>query len=132
LRADGRLGPGLQPSAIVCDGPGPACGLTNLPGQFAGRGLPIDTLTHALTNWIDGHLQVRDRTGLTGRFDIDLRWSPTQPDIRLPDGAAAPPLDPDGPPLVTAIRDQLGLTLVLVKEALAVLVIDSAAKPAAD
>ena len=71
---------------------------------------------------------VIDRTGLTGTFDLDLTWTPDQ----LPPGPAppgAPPIDPNGPSLFTAMQEQLGLKLQSGKAPVPVLIIDRAEKP---
>jgi uncharacterized protein (TIGR03435 family) len=55
---------------------------------------------------------VIDKTGITGKFDIHLRFSP--------DNAT----DPNDPTVFTAIQEQLGLKLVPAKGPIEVLVID--------
>ena len=69
---------------------------------------------------------VLNQTGLSGRYDLSLRWTP--------DGAAASyPPSPDAPPgIFTAIQEQLGLKLESKKGAVPVLVIDSVAMPSAN
>ena len=64
-----------------------------------------------------------DRTGLTGRYTLDLDYLFT--------GAATPP-EFAGPSLPTAIKEQWGLRLVPDKGRLKLLVIDSAQPPAAN
>lgn len=61
----------------------------------------------------------RGQTGLTGKYDITLKWTPAdaQP------GADAPP------DLYTAIQEQLGLKLVATKAMDKVLVIDQVERP---
>lgn len=61
-----------------------------------------------------------DRTGLTGRYDFALEWTP--------EDLAANGANP-GPSLFTAIQEQLGLKLERVKGPADVLVVDSVAKP---
>jgi uncharacterized protein (TIGR03435 family) len=69
---------------------------------------------------------VLNRTGLTGRYDLTLRWTPDD---------APPPLlngepDPNAPPgLFTAIQEQLGLKLESGKGPVSVLVIDRIERP---
>lgn len=64
-----------------------------------------------------------DQTGLKGRYDFQLKW--------LTDDAHA--MDPDAPPgLFTAIQEQLGLKLELVKAKADVLVIDQLEPPGAN
>ncbi len=65
-------------------------------------------------------LPVVDRTGIPGVYDITLK------------GAASALLQPDGPSLLTLIREQLGLSLVSAKGPVEVLVIDRAEEPAAN
>jgi len=74
---------------------------------------------------------VVDQTGITGRFDFTLKWTPdesqfTNLGIKIP-----PPSDkPDAPPnLFTAIQEQLGLKLDPTKAPVDVLVIDHVEKP---
>ena len=63
---------------------------------------------------------VVDQTGLAGRFDFVLKWTP--------DGAETS--DPNAPPeLFTAIQEQLGLKLEPVKAPVDVLVIDHVERP---
>jgi uncharacterized protein (TIGR03435 family) len=63
---------------------------------------------------------VSDGTGLTGTFDIDLRWS----------GDVAP--TDDLPSLVTALQDQLGLKLERRRVTQEVVVIDRLERPSPD
>ena len=66
---------------------------------------------------------VVNQTGLSGRFDLNLRWTPD-------DAAASAPSSPDVPPdIFTAIQEQLGLKLESTKAPVPVLVIDSVEKP---
>ena len=56
---------------------------------------------------------VRDRTGLTGLFDVDLLWTPEESFIGPPPPGAPefpPGYDPNGPPLTTAIQEQWALS----------------------
>jgi uncharacterized protein (TIGR03435 family) len=74
---------------------------------------------------------VVDQTGLEGRFDFQLKWTPDETQfgglgIKVPpptDDAAAPP------DLFTAMQDQLGLKLQATKAAVDVIVIDRVSKP---
>jgi uncharacterized protein (TIGR03435 family) len=64
-------------------------------------------------------LPVVDRTGLTGYYDLVLKWTPEEA------SADATP----GPSIFTAIQDTLGLKLVAGKEPMDVLLIDHVEKP---
>ena len=61
-----------------------------------------------------------DETGLTGRYDFILRWTP--------DGVPAADLNP-APGKFTAVQEQLGLKLEPVKGPADVLVVDHCEKP---
>jgi len=65
-----------------------------------------------------GYGPVRDATGLTGKYDIDLTWTPDKPfeprTVEASAAAAAPPVadvPAVEPNLFTAVRDSLGLKL---------------------
>jgi uncharacterized protein (TIGR03435 family) len=73
---------------------------------------------------------VVDRTGLTGRYDFTLDWTPDKSQFRSwgatiphPNGATAPP------PLSAAIQGQLGLKLDSTMASVEVFVIDHVEKP---
>ncbi|MDQ6676315.1 MAG: TIGR03435 family protein, partial [Acidobacteriota bacterium] len=75
---------------------------------------------------------VVDRTGLQGRFDLKLDWTPEPPPIAAAPGAqpvAPNPLDLSGPTIFTAVQQQLGLKLEARKAPVPVLVIEHAEKP---
>ena len=94
----------------------------------------------------DAGRPVFDETGLTGPFDIELAWTPDAyrgyvgpPSSPLPPpppgsdfdlkGRVLRPIDPDGPALTTALRDQLGLRLESRTEPVSVLVVDAVRPP---
>jgi uncharacterized protein (TIGR03435 family) len=74
---------------------------------------------------------VVDQTGLTGRYDFALTWTPDQSQFfqmgtRIP----APKDEPNAPPgLYTAIQEQLGLKLQATKASADVMVIDRLERP---
>ena len=72
---------------------------------------------------------VVNKTGLTGRYDLTLRWTPDDATTPLLNGEP----DPNAPPgLFTAIQDQLGLKLESGKGPVPVLVIDHIEPPSAN
>jgi uncharacterized protein (TIGR03435 family) len=150
-RPDGRLGPGLTQSTADCEavqaarkkaagsgappppsapkpGAKPECGMLstsmNCVQRIATGGLPIGALTTPLQATVGR--PVVDRTGLTGRWDVELQF------------ACAAALQvatdrPDAPVSVfTAAQEQLGLRLEPRRERMDVLVIDSATMPSPD
>jgi uncharacterized protein (TIGR03435 family) len=145
-RSDGRLGSGLRRRTIDCEAPRPSpvprpssarrvpprfepleppecqwsSTAVNGVNYFAGRGELLSRLV--------AHLQVNvdraivDRTGLTGRFDFDLEHA-------LLEGPSTTEQPGGAPPILTAIREQLGLRLESRKERMAVLVVDHVEMP---
>ena len=82
----------------------------------------ISDLALQLTFYVDR--PVVDQTGLTGRYDFQLRW--TNDDAHTPTDGAAAPL------LFTAIQEQLGLKIDAVKAPTQVLVVDALGRPTAN
>jgi uncharacterized protein (TIGR03435 family) len=73
---------------------------------------------------------VLDQTGLSGKWDFTLTWTPDASQFIGLGGGTAPAPDPDAPPdLFTAIQQQLGLKLESTKAPAEVFVIDRVAKP---
>ena len=73
---------------------------------------------------------VIDRTGLSGRFDFKLDWTPDE--FQAPGlGVRTPASDSDTafPNLFTAVRDQLGLKLESTKGAVEIFIIDYVQRP---
>ena len=136
-RGDGRLGPQLKPSAVDCSGalrgapppppaapsPRPTCGIRISGATLIAGGTTLAQLASNLSNALGR--TVVDRTSLTGGYDIDLSFTPDQT-MMPPD---APPINPGGPSIFTAITEQLGLKLESTKGPVQVIVIDSAEKP---
>ncbi len=73
---------------------------------------------------------VIDQTGLTGKWDFTLTWTPDATQFVGLGGGAPTATDPDGPPdLFTAIQQQLGLKLESTKAPADVFVVDRVEKP---
>ncbi len=69
---------------------------------------------------------VLDKTGLSGKFDFVLEWTPQNEVSSNPN--VAPP-DPNGPIFLEALKDQLGLKLVPQTGSVDVLIIDHIEEP---
>lgn len=69
---------------------------------------------------------VVNRTELTGRFDVHLRWSDQA--AVAPD-SAPPPAEPNAPSIFTAVQEQLGLRLEPGRAPLDQFVIDRVERP---
>ncbi|HEY4088542.1 MAG TPA: TIGR03435 family protein [Bryobacteraceae bacterium] len=76
---------------------------------------------------------VVDRTDLSGKYDIHLKWTPDAV-ISPPSesGAVPAPMDSSGPSLLTAIQEQLGLRLRSIRGPSGFLVVDRMEKPSAN
>lgn len=74
-----------------------------------------------------------DKTGLTGKYDFTLEWTPEGPAAAPPPAAgspsAAPSPDQSGPDIFTAIQEQMGLKLESTKGPVDVIIIDHIEKP---
>lgn len=122
--AVGRGGPGRGQAPLG------GCGMMLAPGRIEGNGQPVTQLSNFLSNQVGR--PVIDRTGLTGGFDFVLSWTPDGPGrgaLAPPPGIQLPPIDPNGPPLVTALQEQLGLKLESSRGPVEVLVIDGVQPP---
>jgi len=167
-RSDKRLGPDIRPSKSDCSNadelnakraeaiargdlsavmprPGEVmpCAISPSmaggPGNIGlhGDGQELKTLTDLLTG-MTGRV-VRDKTGLTGRFDFDMKLDmqllmamASQAGINVPAAAAANLPQSDGSSLMTTLQEQLGLKLESARGPVDVLVIDSAEMPTGD
>ena len=119
---------GFSRSADASDKSG-ACGvLPGGAGRIVARG--IDMLGFAELMSTNPRRPVLDRTGLAGRFDIDFTYTPEAFSAaalaQRPGGTVPPGVDPNGPPLATALAEQLGLKLEPIKAPVEVLVITHA------
>ena len=99
-------------------------------GRISARGMVLSDLTTMLSRLPAVRRRVLDRTGLTGKFDYDVEWTPTV----APTGVVVPIDQPagTGPSIFVALQEQLGLKLEPGKETLPVLVIDSVNQPSQD
>jgi uncharacterized protein (TIGR03435 family) len=77
---------------------------------------------------------VLDQTGLEGRWDFLLKWTPDESQFTALGYKIPPPTDnPNAPPgLFAAIQEQLGLKLEAVKAQADVLVVDKVERPSAN
>jgi uncharacterized protein (TIGR03435 family) len=78
------------------------------------------------------HRPIVDRTGLTGRFDIDLTYLPELENINGRPASDSPflPAQVTGAPSVfTAVQEQLGLKLEAARGPVEVMVIDRIERP---
>jgi uncharacterized protein (TIGR03435 family) len=104
-------------------------------GHLTLQGYPISFLSLLLAERLDR--TVLDQTGLKGKYDIALKWTPDENLAATPSGpaggnpgadAAAQP-DSSGPSIFTAIQEQLGLKLESTKGPVEIIVIDHIERP---
>jgi uncharacterized protein (TIGR03435 family) len=127
-RADRRLGPQLTASTVECaavaQDPAKRCGVTSpQPGQVAVRSVTMQQIASFLQLSPAVGRIVHDETGLSGKFDAKIEFTP--PMILGPGGAVANPAAETGVPLPVALQDQLGLKLDPRKAPVDVLVVKS-------
>ena len=143
MSSDGSLGAHLRHSVVTCGAPRVGipepgeqspCGI--LPGMAFGRirarGVGMEGLARFLSQ--DAGRQaagrvVVDKTGLRGRFDADLTWTPTElpRGIERPRDVPAP--NPNVLSIFTAVQEQLGLRLESTQGSVDLVMIDHVEKP---
>jgi bla regulator protein BlaR1 len=115
-----------------------------LPRTGGGRDITTAQIADYLPSMGSLDRPVIDRTGLTGRFDFAIKWTP-DPTSALPVGARVipkggsadsvpaaapnPTHDIEGPGFLQALRDQAGLKLDSTKGPVETLVIDRVERP---
>jgi uncharacterized protein (TIGR03435 family) len=142
VRPDGSLGPSLQRTTAERAA---ECGRSDVPGgpkrsdqrpcgaQTGGATIRAGNATlgelAGLLSPMVGRVTL-DKTGLSGRFDYLLEWTPDQLANRstpaLLNGRA---VDPNGPSLFAALQEQLGVRLEASRDVVPVLVIDAIHRP---
>jgi uncharacterized protein (TIGR03435 family) len=142
-RRDGRIGPQLQQSRVDCparmeaqrrneplppqpEGSKP-CTFNYAPGRIDLGGTPLSALGQLLAGQVGR--PVVDRTGLTGRFDVELQWSVATAAAL---GAGGNTAGSDAPSIFTAVQEQIGLKLEPAKTSVDYLVIDHIEPPEAN
>jgi uncharacterized protein (TIGR03435 family) len=122
----GTLGPKLTRSTLDCDRVEaekrmtPECqamvGISRGGGLLTVKGRSLDRLARTLAGVV-GRV-VLDQSGLTGKYDLELKWSAGD--------AAASSNDPE---IFSALREQLGLQLKAARGPVEMLVIDHIEQP---
>jgi len=135
-RAGRDLGPQLRVSERPCaaaaaEAPGgERCGVRPAFGRITGRDVSIGEVAGGIGFMSRRH--VVDETGLTGRYDVTLTYTPDAVVLNPSVRAEFPSVDPDGPSLATALREQLGLRLQQRRGPVDVLVVERVEMPAPD
>jgi len=98
------------PHPLPVPGKTPDCAARANMGSYSGKAIALSQLAASLGAFAERFTV--DKTGLSGRFDVELTWD-----------------DASGLSLFTALQEQLGLKLVAEKGPVPVLVVDRAAEP---
>jgi uncharacterized protein (TIGR03435 family) len=120
-----KNGPRLQKAAR----PDAGADTSASTGRLTANEITMDGLARTLTQEMADELGrvVVDRTGIQGKYDVKLRWTPaTESGSGSADNGTAPDT---GPSLFTAIQEQLGLKLESSKGPVEVLIVDHAEEP---
>jgi uncharacterized protein (TIGR03435 family) len=98
-------------------------------GQMIGMAAPMALLARQLSQLLGR--TVIDKTGLTGKYEFTLHWTPDPGAFAGAPGGpdAAPQADLSGPSLSTAVQEDLGLKLASAKGPVEMLVIDHVERP---
>lgn len=136
-RSTAELGPSLRspkPECAVAGADRNQCPSAVYPGRITGAGITMAELARMLDLFTEQRT-VRDRTGLTDRYDVQLTWTPDRLGPLPPNAPEAvirarEAIDPNGPALSTALQEQLGLRLEAKKDSVDVVVIDRLERPA--
>jgi uncharacterized protein (TIGR03435 family) len=142
---DGKLGPQLHESKADCYSPAspPApgqppdpsrlCGIRGGNGNVTALGVTMAQAAPSFANYPVVSRPVKDRSGLTARYDWHIEFTPAFLDGPNPDSPPiANPAADSGPNLFTALQEQLGIKLQAEKAQVEFLVIDRAEPPTED
>jgi bla regulator protein blaR1 len=99
------------------------------PGSMDGQALGMSDVAELLSRQVG--TKVVDKTGLTGRYDVSIKWAADESQLSAVDNGKAPesPSTFSGPALLTAIEEQLGLELRPLRGEVQILAIDHVEKP---
>jgi uncharacterized protein (TIGR03435 family) len=124
----GKGGPKLKEISSDVSG-----GLRPGRGFLAGTHIGLPFLAQTLSQIVGQ--PILDQTGLTGKYDFELRWTPDQSSPHNALGEVLTqqaPVDSDRPNIFTALQEQIGLKLESGKGQVAVIVVDHIETPSAN
>jgi uncharacterized protein (TIGR03435 family) len=121
--SSGQVGPRLRPTAAA------ATSFRAGPGRMTLRAATMAQFLEFLSPRVDR--VVVDQTGLDGRFDIDLEWTPDAGRRAALERDFGQPVAVDAsvPEIFTALSEQLGLRLEAATAPVDVLIIERAERP---
>jgi len=98
--------------------------------SITAQAIPISNLVNALSRQL--RREVVDKTGLTGKYDVTLQWTPDvnqMPEMPGERQDAASTVTDSGPSIFTALQEQLGLKLESTKGPVDTIVVDHVEMP---
>ncbi len=96
--------------------------------QITAQRAPLEYLTDALSQLLGR--PVVDETGLDGKFDYKLEWTPDEFQTASAENAVKG--EESAPSLTSALREQMGLTMISKRAPAKIVVVDKASKPDAN
>jgi uncharacterized protein (TIGR03435 family) len=118
---------GAKLTASAGDPKGPPNLAMPARGRFRFRSATMADVAGELRGVLDR--PVVDKTGISGRYDVALNWTPDDFQASRLNGFPAPVDRTEVPDLFTAIQEQLGLRLESTKRTVEVMVIDHVERP---
>ena len=99
---------------------------------MSGSAVPMLTLVQPLSSQLGR--TVIDKTNLTGFYTFSLTWTPDAFRGKVAEGGApllvnGAAMDPNGPDLITALREQLGLKIQSSTGPVELIVVDGVQRP---
>ena len=91
--------------------------------DLTANAVPLSMFSEVLSGQLNH--TVIDKTGLTGDYDLKLKWTPDEDSNKAADNGTGD----RSPDLLTALQEQLGLKLVPAKGPVTTLVVDHAEQP---
>jgi uncharacterized protein (TIGR03435 family) len=101
-------------------------GMVTYDGEITAGATPVSSLVFTLTSVVGR--TVIDKTGLTGTYNFELKWTPEHGGPANADNGQANSQD-SGPSIFTALQEQLGLKLQPSKGPVQTLVVDHIEMP---
>ncbi len=115
------------PPPAECEKPKPRGGWSMGPGMLSAREVPMPQLADSLSYFVER--TIVDKTGLSGKYDLEMKWTPE--DHANADGDNG--TGGDAPPsLFEALKEQLGLKLTADKAIVPNVVVDNIVQPEAN
>jgi uncharacterized protein (TIGR03435 family) len=128
--------PNATPQTVFANGRRPDGTMMFHGNEIQGYAVTISSLANTLSVIFPGSVErpVIDKTGLQGKYDFDLKWTPehaapTSPDAARNGSQQEDPQQDSAPSIFTALQEQLGLKLQPATDPALMIVVDDAHMP---